>query len=72
MTSGEGNAFPRGLRIGRAVLSGDEWVAQLSLSEAPVDFVRLLPAQTIPTPEEDPLPEAVEAEPEASAEMGQR
>ncbi|HBH91128.1 rod shape-determining protein MreC [Ponticaulis sp.] len=72
VTSGEGNAFPRGLRIARAVLSGEEWVAQLSLSEAPVDFVRLLPAQTIPTPEEDPLPEPVEAEPEASAEMGQR
>lgn len=57
ITSGEGNAFPRGLRVGRAVQVKDEWVAQLALSEAPVDFVRLLPTQTIPKPEDFPVPE---------------
>lgn len=56
ITSGEGNAFPRGLRVGRAVQVKEEWVAQLALSEAPVDFVRLLPTQTISTPEENPIP----------------
>ncbi len=71
VTSGEGNAFPRGLRVGRAVLSGDTWVAQLALSEAPVDFVRLLPAQTILTPEEDPVAVAPEVDAEASAETEQ-
>ena len=71
VTSGEGNAFPRGLRVGRAILSGDEWVAQLSLSEAPVDFVRLLPAQTILTPEEDPVPVEPESDAGAGADMGQ-
>lgn len=55
VTSGEGNAFPRGLRVGRAVIANDRWVAQLSLSEAPVDFVRLLPTQTIEAPEDDPI-----------------
>lgn len=54
LTSGEGNAFPRGLRVGRAIRVNDEWLAQLALGEAPVDFVRLLPTLSIDTPEDDP------------------
>ena len=64
VTSGEGNAFPRGLRVGRAVRSNDEWVARLSMGEAPLDFVRLMPTGHIPTPEEEPVPVT---EPEAEA-----
>ena len=56
VTSGEGNAFPRGLRVGRAVESNGEWVAQLALAEGPVNFVRLMPVEMIQTPEEDPVP----------------
>jgi len=56
VTSGEGNAFPRGLRVGRAAREGDQWLAQLALGEAPVDFVRLLPTMTIEAPEDDPVP----------------
>lgn len=57
VTSGEGNAFPRGLRVGRAIKPNDEWLAQLALGEAPVDFVRLLPSLNVPSPEEEPVPE---------------
>ena len=51
ITTGEGNAFPRGLRLGVVFNQNGEWVAQLALSEAPLDFVRLLPSLAIPAPE---------------------
>tara|TARA_Y100000052_G_scaffold27554_1_gene36236 strand:- start:18642 stop:19538 length:897 start_codon:yes stop_codon:yes gene_type:complete len=68
VTSGEGNAFPRGIRIGRAVRVEDEWLAQLALGEAPVDFVRLLPAMTIPSPEDEPAIEVEEPRTEIASE----
>lgn len=56
LTTGEGNAFPRGLRVGVAVRQDTEWRARLALSEAPLDFVRILPSLSIPAPEDDPIP----------------
>ncbi len=55
LTTGEGNAFPRGLRVGVAVQRDDAWQAQLALAEAPLDFVRLLPPLSIAAPEDDPI-----------------
>lgn len=53
LTTGEGNAFPRGLRVGVAVKERDEWQARLAMSEAPLDFVRILPPLNILSPEEE-------------------
>ena len=55
LTTGEGSAFLRGLRIGRAMRSGDVWQAQLVLGDAPLDFVRLLPSSRFIAPEDDPV-----------------
>lgn len=57
ITTGEGNAFPRGLRVGIATQQNDEWLARLAVSEFPLDFVRLLPPAAVPTPEEDDVKE---------------
>ena len=53
LTTGEGNAFPRGLRVGTIVELENDWAVALALAEAPVDFVRILPAVSIPKPEDD-------------------
>lgn len=55
LTTGEGNAFPRGLRVGVVIRQDETWRARLALSQAPLDFVRLLPQQAIPTPEDTPV-----------------
>lgn len=53
LTTGEGNAFPRGLRVGVVVRKDDVWQARLAMSEAPLDFVRILPPLSILSPEEE-------------------
>lgn len=65
ITTGEGNAFPRGLRVGVAYQQGTVWTARLALSEASLDFVRLLPPAPIPKPEDDDVV-PVEPPPEGS------
>lgn len=55
ITTGEGNAYPRGLRVGQAVQVNDQWGVVFAMSSAPMDFVRILPAKVIPTPEDEPV-----------------
>ena len=69
LTTGEGNVFPRGLRVGTIVESGDDWSVRLTLSEAPMDFVRLLPPLTVPKPEDEPA--IIRDEPSPDLEPGE-
>lgn len=55
LTSGEGGAFPPGLRVGLAVAGHEDWRVQFAFSQGAPNFVRLLPFDPIPTPEEDPV-----------------
>lgn len=57
LTSGEGGTFPRGILVGRSAASARGWRVILAKDDAASGFVRLLPSQAIPTPEENPPPE---------------
>lgn len=54
LTSGEGGTFPRGILVGRAAAASREWRVILAKDDVQSGFVRLLPSQDIPTPEEAP------------------
>ena len=60
LTSGEGGTFPRGILVGRSAETARGWRVILAKDDATSGFVRLLPAQSIPTPEENPLPETID------------
>lgn len=69
LTSGEGGLFPRGHIVGTAVQQRDgRWRVAFSMSETRGGFVRLIPPQHIPTPEEEPALSHVEAEAAAEAQ----
>ncbi|MEM1152227.1 MAG: rod shape-determining protein MreC [Pseudomonadota bacterium] len=59
LTSGEAGLFPRGYVVGRARPEAAGWRVDFSKAETRGGFVRLIPPQTIPTPEEQPA-EAVD------------
>ncbi|MCI4645021.1 MAG: rod shape-determining protein MreC [Hyphomonadaceae bacterium] len=54
LTSGEGGLFPRGYMVGAAQMREGRWRVAFSMSETRGGFVRLVPPQRIPTPEEAP------------------
>lgn len=63
VTSGDDGQLPLGIRVGRAVLQGDEWRIQLSMTEGPVDFVRLAPPPDFAAPEAAPATDLDSAAP---------
>ncbi|MEO0817211.1 MAG: rod shape-determining protein MreC [Pseudomonadota bacterium] len=73
LTSGEGGLFPRGYVIGWARAEGESWRVAFSKAETRGGFVRLIPPQTIPTPEDVPsdpsvVPDATSDDLAAAAE----
>lgn len=56
LTSGEGGEFPRGVLVGRGFEAGRGWRVALAKDQARSGFVRLVPPQSIPKPEDDPVP----------------
>ncbi len=62
ITSGEAGVFPRGLIAGYTFTRDENWRVRFAMKEARGGFVRLLPQMQIPTPEEEPILEEVEAE----------
>lgn len=65
LTSGEAGLFPRGYVVGWARAKGDAWRVEFSKAETRGGFVRLIPPQSIPTPEAQPA-----AEPPPASEAG--
>lgn len=55
LTSGEGGLFPRGYMVGTAELRDGRWRVVFSMTETNGGFVRLIPPQRIPTPEDVPV-----------------
>lgn len=52
VTSGDGGVFPRGLVVGYASRDPQGlWRARLAVSEAPIDYIRLMPFAPIEAPE---------------------
>ncbi|MEL6664096.1 MAG: rod shape-determining protein MreC [Pseudomonadota bacterium] len=54
LSSGEGGIFPRGYVVGWAQPGAERWRVDFSMAETRGGFVRLVPPQSIPTPEEEP------------------
>ncbi|MEM6946657.1 MAG: rod shape-determining protein MreC [Pseudomonadota bacterium] len=68
LTSGEAGMFPRGYVVGWARQSGDTWRVDFSMAETRGGFVRLVPPQSIPAPEEaPPAPLSAELAPQEGA-----
>lgn len=64
VTSGDDGILPRGLPVGTAALDRNgRWRVRLFSDNAPVDFVWILPYESLPPPEDDPLPLDVETQP---------
>lgn len=51
VTSGDDGKMPLGVRVGTARKDGDEWVLDLALEAAPIDFVRLVPPPDFASPD---------------------
>lgn len=59
VTSGDGGVFPRGLLVGTATRDSQGlWRVKLSVSEHPIDYVRLMPFAPIVAPEGAIVPDA--------------
>jgi rod shape-determining protein MreC len=54
VTSGDDGQMPLGVRVGRAHKEGEEWLIDLAMHDAPVDFVRLAPPPDFAAPEVAP------------------
>ena len=63
LTSGEGGAFPRGLVVGEAAMSGENWRVEFSMAQRNGGFVQLVPPPTIPKPV--PIEDIEPADPDA-------
>ena len=58
VTSGDGGLYPRGVPVGVARRSADgAWRVVLAVSQAPIDFVRLIPYVGADSPETAPAPD---------------
>jgi len=55
VTSGDDGQMPLGVNVGRARLENGEWRIDLSMNEAPVDYVRLVPPPDFAKPEAAPV-----------------
>lgn len=69
VTSGDDGQLPLGIRVGRAVKQGDEWRIDLSISDGPVDFVRLAPPPDFAPPEAAPATELDSAAPNSPTSL---
>ncbi len=59
VTSGDGGVFPRGLLVGTATRDAQGlWRVKLSVSQHPIDYVRLMPFAPIVAPEGALVPDA--------------
>lgn len=70
LTSAEGGAFPRGLVVGEARQSGDDWRVKFSMAERDGGYVQMVPPPVIDTPvmlEELPADSPVGASPAQGA-----
>jgi rod shape-determining protein MreC len=51
LTSAEGGAFPRGLVVGEALRSGDDWRVRFAMAERDGGYVQMVPPPVIEIPE---------------------
>jgi hypothetical protein len=54
VTSGDDGQMPLGVNVGRARLEKGEWRIDLTMNDAPVDYVRLVPPPDFAKPEAAP------------------